>query len=133
MGRVSESAGLGKRDNDCFGSGIEDFQIHEEFDFEKNLALFDKVMNIFLQRNLPSKKTLLRFLFSHFATLTYFSDWYLKRSSMEAQISQMWFVLWIVTHVIEIRLLFKIIRLLVRFLYKRFAYFSWNIITQLRL
>ena len=53
MGRVSESAGLGKRDNDCFGSGIEDFQIHEEFDFEKNLALFDKVMNIFLQRNLP--------------------------------------------------------------------------------
>ena len=55
MGRVSESAGLGKRDNDCFGSGIEDFQIHEEFDFEKNLALFDKVMNIFLQRNLPSK------------------------------------------------------------------------------
>ena len=52
MGRVSESAGLGKRDNDCFGSGIEDFQIHEEFDFEKNLALFDKVMNIFLQRTL---------------------------------------------------------------------------------
>ena len=47
MGRVSESAGLGKRDNDCFGSGIEDFQIHEEFDFEKNLALFDKVMPIF--------------------------------------------------------------------------------------
>ena len=52
MGRVSESAGLGKRDNDCFGSGIEDFQIHEEFDFEKNLALFDKVMNI--SSNLPS-------------------------------------------------------------------------------
>ena len=52
MGRVSESAGLGKRDNDCFGSGIEDFQIHEEFDFEKNLALFDKVMNIFLQSTL---------------------------------------------------------------------------------
>ena len=56
MGRVSESAGLGKRDNDCFGSGIEDFQIHEEFDFEKNLALFDKVMNILLQHTLPSKK-----------------------------------------------------------------------------
>ena len=55
MGRVSESAGLGKRDNDCFGSGIEDFQIHEEFDFEKNLALFDKVMHIFLQHTLPSK------------------------------------------------------------------------------
>ena len=52
MGRVSESAGLGKRDNDCFGSGIEDFQIHEEFDFEKNLALFDKVTHIF--GNIPS-------------------------------------------------------------------------------
>ena len=40
---LSESGGLGRRDNDCFGSGIEDFQINEEFDFEKNLALFDKV------------------------------------------------------------------------------------------
>ena len=35
---------MGKRDNDCFGSGIEEFHIHEEFDFEKNLALFDKVL-----------------------------------------------------------------------------------------
>ena len=40
---ISESAGMGRRDNDCFGSGIDDFHIHEEFDFEKNLALFDKV------------------------------------------------------------------------------------------
>ena len=40
---LSESGGWGKRDNDCFGSGIEEFQINEEFDFEKNLALFDKV------------------------------------------------------------------------------------------
>ena len=40
---MSESAGLGKRDNDCFGSGIDDSYITEEFDFEKNLALFDKV------------------------------------------------------------------------------------------
>ena len=44
---LSESGGLGKRDNDCFGSGIEDFQINEEFDFEKNLALFDKVYFFF--------------------------------------------------------------------------------------
>ena len=56
MGRVSESAGLGKRDNDCFGSGIEDFQIHEEFDFEKNLALFDKVMQSFFATYPPLKK-----------------------------------------------------------------------------
>ena len=41
---ISENAGMGKRDNDCFGSGIDDFHIHEEFDFEKNLALFDKVI-----------------------------------------------------------------------------------------
>ena len=74
MGRVSESAGLGKRDNDCFGSGIEDFQIHEEFDFEKNLALFDKVMNIFATYPPFKKISWLRFLFSYFTTLTYFSD-----------------------------------------------------------
>ena len=42
-GRGISESNMGKRDNDCFGSGIEDFHIHEEFDFEKNLALFDKV------------------------------------------------------------------------------------------
>ena len=62
MGRVSESAGLGKRDNDCFGSGIEDFQIHEEFDFEKNLALFDKVINI-LQHTRPPRKCFRSYVF----------------------------------------------------------------------
>lgn len=43
---ISESGGLGRRDNDCFGSGIEDLDLRdlEEFDFEKNLALFDKVL-----------------------------------------------------------------------------------------
>ena len=40
---ISESANLGARDNNCFGSGMEDFDRLEEFDFEKNLALFDKV------------------------------------------------------------------------------------------
>ena len=44
---ISESAGavggMGKRDNECFGSGFDQSNINEEFDFEKNLALFDKV------------------------------------------------------------------------------------------
>ena len=31
-----------QRDKDCFGSGIDASKMTEEFDFEKNLALFDK-------------------------------------------------------------------------------------------
>ena len=44
-----------KKDNDCFGSGIEDFDRLEEFDFEKNLALFDKVY-IFVLTIIPKYK-----------------------------------------------------------------------------